>query len=63
MALNLIWTSEKFNPMKKYVIERNIPGIGSSTKQDLAEKTGFPANRIEEVYALIDPTIAWYYNN
>ena len=87
--------------MKKYIIERNIPGIGGSTHDQLcgatrtscnaidemegrvhwvhsyvtgdktyciylannkeaiqehAEKSGFPANSIEEVKAMIDPT-------
>jgi hypothetical protein len=89
--------------MPKYVIEREIPGAGSMTKEDLqaasqkscavldqlgpqinwvhsyvtgdkiycvyiapseellrrhAEESGFPASRISEVQAIIDPTTA-----
>ncbi len=52
--------------MPKFVIEREIPGIGYcvyiSPSEDLirthAAKGGFPANRISEVTATMDPTTA-----
>jgi hypothetical protein len=59
--------------MPKYVIEREIPGAGKLSREELqaisqkscgelirehARQGGFPANRISEVRAIIDPTTA-----
>ena len=53
--------------MPKYVIERNIPGVGNlspaelqaiSQKSEHATQGGFPANSVTEVKAVIDPTTA-----
>ncbi len=56
--------------MPKYVIEREIPGAGKLSRQELqaisqkscgvehARQGGFPANRVSEVRAVIDPTTA-----
>ena len=58
--------------MRKYVIERDIPGAGNMSPEELngasaksckvldglGNESGFRANRISEVKAMIDPTRA-----
>jgi hypothetical protein len=47
--------------MQRFVIERDIPGAGRMTAdliREHAAKSGFPANRITPVSAVIDPTTA-----